>query len=101
MVKWGAFILRFRKVLVSDPDSAVDIVTGYGLDDGGVGVRVQVVSRIFSTSSRPALGPSQPPIQWVPGALSPGVKRQGRESDHSPSASSEVEKMRIYTFAPP
>jgi hypothetical protein len=25
--------------------------------------------------SRPALGPTQPPIQWVPGALSQGVKR--------------------------
>jgi hypothetical protein len=23
----------------------------------------------------PALGPTQPPVQWVPGALSPGVKR--------------------------
>jgi len=27
----------------------------------------------------------QPPIQWVPGAPSPGVKRPGREADHSPS----------------
>jgi hypothetical protein len=34
-------------------------------------------------SSRPALGPTQPPIQWVPGFLSPGVKRTGREADHS------------------
>jgi hypothetical protein len=31
-----------------------------------------------------ALGPTQPPIQWVPGALSLGVKWPGREADHSP-----------------
>jgi hypothetical protein len=29
---------------------------------------------LFSTKSRPVLGPTQPPIQWVPGALSRGVK---------------------------
>jgi hypothetical protein len=34
----------------------VGIATGYGLDDRGVGVRVPAESRIFSTSSRPALG---------------------------------------------
>jgi hypothetical protein len=33
--------------------------------------------------SRPALGPIQPPIQWVSGALSLGVKLPGREADHS------------------
>jgi hypothetical protein len=32
----------------------------------------------FSTSSRPALGPTQPPIQWVPGILSLEVKRPSR-----------------------
>jgi hypothetical protein len=33
--------------------------------------------RIFplSSVSRPALGPTQPPVQWVTGVLSPGVKR--------------------------
>jgi hypothetical protein len=31
-----------------------------------------------------------PPIQWVPGALSPGVKRLGHEADHSPTSSAEV-----------
>jgi hypothetical protein len=30
---------------------------------------------LFSTSSRLVLGPTHPPIQWVPGALSPGVER--------------------------
>jgi hypothetical protein len=29
---------------------------------------------LFSTSSRPALGSTKPPIQWVTGALSPGGK---------------------------
>jgi hypothetical protein len=33
----------------------------------------------FSTSLRPALGPTQTPIQWVPGILSLGVKRSGRK----------------------
>jgi hypothetical protein len=44
---------------------------------------------------------TQPPIQWVPGALSLGVKRQGRESDHSPPTSAEVKKMWIYTSTSP
>jgi hypothetical protein len=57
--------------------SVVGIATGYGLDDWGVGVRFPVGSSIFSKSSRPALGSTQPPIQWVPGALSPGGKAAG------------------------
>jgi hypothetical protein len=36
------------------------------------------------------MGPTQPPIQWVPGALSPRVKRPGRETDHSAPSSAEV-----------
>jgi hypothetical protein len=47
---------------------------------------------LFTTASRMALGPSQPPIQWVPGALSPGVKRLGREADHSPPSSAAVKE---------
>jgi hypothetical protein len=83
-------------------DSAVGIATGYGLDDGGVEVQVLIGSKkcIFS-SSRPVLGPSKPPFQWVPGALSPGIKRLVREADHSPPASAEVKKTWIYTSTPP
>jgi hypothetical protein len=80
-------------------DSAVGIATGYGLDDRGDGVRFMVGSR----------SPSRPDWFWGPpnllsngyrGALSPGVKRQGREADQSPPASAEVKKM-WYTSTPP
>jgi hypothetical protein len=48
---------------------------------------------LFSASSRPALGFTEPPIKWV--------KRQGREADHSPPTRAEVKKMWNYTFTPP
>jgi hypothetical protein len=35
----------------------------------------------FSVSSKPALGSSEPPIQWLLEALSPGAKQQEREAD--------------------
>jgi hypothetical protein len=35
------------------------------------------------------------------GALSPGVKRQGRGADHSPPTSTEIKTMWIYTSTPP
>jgi hypothetical protein len=35
---------------------------------------------LFAIASRPALGPTQPRIQRVTMALSPGVKRQGRKA---------------------
>jgi len=37
----------------------------------------------LTTASRPPLRSTQPPILWVPGGFSLGVKRPGRESDHS------------------
>jgi hypothetical protein len=57
--------------------------------------------RHFSTLSRPALGPTEPRIQWVPGALSPEVKWPGREADHTPPSSAEVKKIWIYASTPP
>jgi hypothetical protein len=55
---------------------------------------------LFSASSRPALGSTKSPIQWVPGTLSWGVQRPGRETHHSPPASAEVKKIWIYTSTP-
>jgi hypothetical protein len=36
------------------------------------------------------LGPNQRPVQWVPGALFPGIMWPGSEADHSPPSSVEV-----------
>jgi hypothetical protein len=47
---------------------------------------------LFTTTSRMALGPTQPSIQWVSGVLFPGVKWPERETDHSPSSSAEVKE---------
>jgi hypothetical protein len=55
---------------------------------------------LFATASRPALGPTQPPIQWLSEALSPEVKRPGREADQSPLSISEVNAW-DYTSTPP
>jgi hypothetical protein len=54
--------------------------------------------RIFLvTASRRALEPTQPPIQLVRGAHSPGAKGPGVEADHSPSPSAEVMNSWSYT----
>jgi len=51
--------------------------------------------------SRSALGPIQPPIQWVPGNLSLGVKWPGHEADHSHPSSAKVrECVKLYFHCP-
>jgi hypothetical protein len=44
-------------------DSSVGIATRYGLDGPGIELRRK---RDFPHPSRPALEPTQPPVQWVP-----------------------------------
>ena len=53
--------------------SVVGIATGYGLDDPEIESRW---GRDFPHLSRPAVGPTQPPVRWIPG-LSRGQRAAG------------------------
>jgi hypothetical protein len=56
---------------------------------------LQLISLRWSMS-RPGLGPTQPPVQWLP-----GEKRPGSEADHSPPSSAEVKNAWTNTYTPP
>jgi hypothetical protein len=82
---------------------SVGIALGYELDDRGSGVRFPTGLGIFpfATASRTALEPTQSSIQWESEALSLGVKRRGREADHSPPSSAEVKEcVELYIISP-
>ena len=79
-----------------DRDSVVGIATRYGLDSPGIESRW---GRDFPHPSRPALGPTQPPIQWVLG-LFPGLKWPGRGIDHPPPSGTRVKgRVDLYLFS--
>jgi hypothetical protein len=73
---------------VREPGSSVGITNDYGLDGPGIESRW---GREFSHTSSPAPGPTQPPVQWIPG-FSPGVKLPGRGANHPPTYSADVKK---------
>ena len=52
--------------------------------------------------SRPALGPTQPPMHWIPGLS--GVKRPGRGVDYPSPSSAEVKEeveLHLYSLSGP
>jgi hypothetical protein len=68
------------------------------LQAGQPGFDFRQGKEIFSL--RLDLRPTQPLIEWIPGALSPGVRWTGCEADHS-FPSSAVKKEWSYTSTPP
>ena len=71
------------------PGSSVGIASGEGL--GGPGIESRWGGRVFPHLSRPVLGPTQPPVQWVPG-ISRGKERPKRDADPSPPSSAVAKK---------
>jgi hypothetical protein len=78
-------------------DCAVGIATRYGLQGPGIESRL---GRDFPRPLKPALGPTQPLMQWVPG-LSGGVKRSGRGVVHTPHLTPRLKKEYSYTSTHP
>jgi hypothetical protein len=87
--------------VVGEPEQLSGTALSYELDDRGFESRQGLGNFLFTTASRPGLGPIQPPIQWVPGALSLGIKRPGHEADHSLPSSVEVKNTWSYTSTTP
>ena len=65
MNKKHRFLLFYVRVpnYLCGPGSSVGIATDYGLDGPGIESRWGEIFR----PSRPALRPTQPPVQWVQG----------------------------------
>jgi hypothetical protein len=74
----------------SSTDSSVSIVTRLRTGRPKFDSRKRQGLFLLAAASRPDLGPTQPPIQWIPEALSLGLRRPGREAGHSPTSSAKV-----------
>ena len=82
---------------IGNRDSAVDRATDYRLDVPRTESRWGDIFRMCP--DRP-WGPTQPPVQWVPGIF-PRNKAAGREVDQLlPSSAEEKERLELYLYPP-
>ena len=72
IVRYLRIIYIYIYIYIYGPGSSVGIATDYGLEGPGSNPGEDEIFR----PSRPALGPTQPPVKWVPG-LSRGLSAAG------------------------
>ena len=88
---WLEFISSFGR------DNSVRIATTLGLDGPEIESRWK---RNLPHPSRPALGITQPPVQWVPGFF-PGGKAAGAwHWPFTPSSAEVKERVQLYFYSP-
>lgn len=88
-----AYLMTLYKLLLRNQDIAVNMVTGCGLDDWGVGFQVPVGSRIVCSPQHPdRLGANPSSYSMNTRCTIPGGKAFGAWSWPSPPTSAEVMK---------
>jgi hypothetical protein len=89
----------FTKLLVKNSQC---LTTGWTIGRSRFDPRQGQRIFLLATASRPALGLTQPPIQWVPRVLSQGVKRgRGVTLTTHPHLVPRLRMSRSYTSSPP
>ena len=80
--------------LAQGRDSVVGIATGRSGD------RLPLVGRDFLHPSRPALGPTQPPVKWVPGLFPRGKAAGTWRWPPTPSSLEVNGRVQLYLYLP-
>jgi hypothetical protein len=94
------YFLNGDNINSGEPGNSVRIVAGRPADRGSIPGRGERIFPLASVS-RPALGSTQPPVQWVPGVLSPGEKRgRGVTLTTHPHLVPRSRMSRSYTSSP-
>jgi hypothetical protein len=85
-INWIALITFVNCIHWNTHDTSISTVT---TAKSGFGSRGGAETFLFSATSKSDLVPTQPPVYWVTGVLSPRVKRPGSEAEHSPKSFAE------------
>lgn len=84
------FVLVFANLTHSPDSCSLDIAMGYGLDDQG---SISSRSKTYSSRARPIQ------FNWYMGVLSPKVKRQESEAEHSFPSNGEVKMVALHSHS--
>jgi hypothetical protein len=81
--------LKYEFIIQSEPGSSVSVMSDYGLNDGAIGVPSPAEAKDFSSSLCVQTGSGTNPASCPTGTG--GKALPGRDDDHSPPSSTEVD----------
>jgi hypothetical protein len=90
-------VLRVALMFVISIHECAGIATRYRMDGRGI---KSWWGRDFPQLSRPALGPTQPPVQWIPGLLPGGKAAATWRIPLTPSSAEVKERVKACVCSP-